>query len=62
MLPVVVVQLATKALLPETHSPLISEYTWTEWDAPSVDFAETAKYEKGIDCFNRSVGCKFRLN
>lgn len=51
-----VVQLATSELSPVTHSALISVYTCTECEPPSLALAETDKYEKGRDCLTRSVG------
>lgn len=61
-LPVAVDQVAVNELSPDTHSALMSEYTWTECVAPSVEAADTAMYAKGIDCFTKSVGCKSNQN
>lgn len=56
MFPVVVVQLTVRESSPDTHSALMSVYTLTVCDPPSLDTADSAKYEKGMDCLRRSVG------
>ena len=40
--PVVVSQFTTRLLSPETHSALMSAYTWTLCDLPSLAAAEIA--------------------
>lgn len=58
--PTLVDQLATRLSSPLIHSALISVYTCTEWEAPSVDVAVKDRYENGSDCFTRSVGWRIR--
>lgn len=41
---------------PVAHSALMSVYTCTLCDAPSVDTAVIDVYAKGIDCRKRSLG------
>lgn len=58
-----VLQFAVKERSPETHSALISVYTWTWWELPSEDWTVTERYEKGSDCLTKSEGLKeFRLD
>ena len=45
----VVFKFAVQVVTPVIHSPVISVYTWTLCELPSLDLTETPRYEKGSD-------------